>query len=412
MTSSYPALRAQFGSTEYFVTTIPVGELINRIVFADKLDGWENRTIEERFQRKIDMKRVRRDIAPYFANDEKRFSGSLVLAVINDEHMELESLKDVGIGAKIPKLYDDVIGDMGFLIMTGEERLVPLDGQHRAMAFKLAIEGSDEKPKIRPNPNLAKDKVTVILVRFDTEMSRYIFNKINRYAKPTAKADKLITDDDDAVAVITRQMITSGIIPERLVSTGKNALNVSTHEFTTLSTFYDANKLLMDASKTPSLKNPANMSFAERQQRLEELSSEWGRLLSGINLWKNALNNSSKKGDETRRNIRKKYLLGKPIGQLAIIGGYAFTCQRHRDIDRDLLVRRLDQIKWNVRERMWSGVLVHQNGKIMAGKPTAKNASKFIAHLIGAKLTKDEINGLLEQIHGNRSNKTLPEPIQ
>ena len=398
---------------------MPVGELISRVTFPIDLPGWENRSIEERFQRKIDIRRIRRDIAPYFANDENRFSGALVLAVLNSDKMILESLQDIaGVSNNIPKLYNSVIGDMGFLIMSGDEVFVPLDGQHRAKAFKLAIEGykdsSKVAPLIRPNPDLAKDKVAVILVRFDDLMSRYIFNKINRYAKPTTKADKLITDDDNAVAVITRQMISDGVIPERLVNIDTNSLSKTMHEFTTLSTFYDANMYLLSGLRVASIANPEKMSKPERDMRLTEVSAEWKRLISGIGLWKKALKDPSIKGDDIRKKIRKEYLLGKPIGQLSLVGGYAFTCQRHRnEVDRDLLIRRLDKIDWRVRTKMWSGVLIRQNGRIMSGRPTAKNAIKFIAYLIGAELTKLEKDSILGWIYGDRWKKNvLPEPIK
>lgn len=417
MTNSYPALRGKFGKIEYFLTTMPVGELVSRVRFPIDLPDWENRSIEERFQRKIDMRRIKRDIAPYFANDENRFSGSLVLAVLNNDHMTLESLHDVGVGNRIPKLYDDVVKDMGFLIMSGEEVLVPLDGQHRAKAFKLAIEGykdNNSATLIQPNSDLAKDKVAVILVRFDRTMSRYIFNKINRYAKPTTKADKLITDDDNAVAVITRRLISDDIIPERLVNIDTNALNKTAHEFTTLSTFYDANLHLLSSLPIVSIGNPEKMAPSERDMRLTEISSEWKRLISGIDLWNKALKNPTKKGDDTRRKIREEHVLGKPIGQLSLVGGYAFACQRNRrNVNRGALVKKLNQIDWRVRTKMWSGVLVRPNGRIMSGRPAAKNAIKFISHLIGAKLTTMENRGVLEWIYGDKWKiHSLPKPIK
>ena len=120
--------------------------------------------------------------------------------------------------------------------------LVPIDGQRRAKAFKFAMTGTDDNGRpiagIKSNTALAEDQAAVILMRFDPRASRLIFNKINRYAKPTTKSDDLITDDDDAVAVVTRQLLDEdGVLPVRLVRIGGNTLPQNALEFATLATF-------------------------------------------------------------------------------------------------------------------------------------------------------------------------------
>ncbi len=416
MASSYPVLQGKFGTTEYYLTAMPVGELISRVKLPSSLPDWNVKTVEEKFQRKLDLRRIKRDIAPYFANDKQRFSGSLILAVMNDDKMEFESLEKIGASDKIPKLYSNSMINMGFLIFNGRELLIPLDGQHRAKAFELAVRGYDDPNNklepIKSNPDLAKDEVAVILVRFDPTKSRYIFNKINRYAKPTKKADNLIIDDDDAMAVITRQLIGNNIIPERLVNIETNSLSKSASEFTTLATFYDCNMYLLSCSPIPNIGNPQKMDESERGSRLKEISNEWKHLISGIELWAKALKDSSERGDETRRKIRERSLLGRPIGQLAVIGGYAFACNQQRNnMNKDVLIKRLNQINWDMKEKIWLNVLVKPNGRIMSGRPVVRNAMKFIAHLIGANMTKEEKENLLDAIYGSKS-KSLPPPIQ
>ncbi len=78
----------------------------------------------------------------------------------------------------------------------------------------------------------------------------------------------------------------------------------------------------------------------------------------------------------------------------------------------ELLLGRLTHRRRKMK-KMWSGVLVKPNGKIMAGRPTVKNATRFIAHLIGANISKDERNDLLEHIYGSVWRRhTLPDPIR
>lgn len=243
MPTTIPALKGKFGETEYYLTTMRVGEFIRSVSLPKEMPGCDRMSIEDRYQRDINITRVRKDIAPYFAMDEYRFSGSLVLVVIDHENMVFEPLANFG-GRNVPALYQTASGDMGFLTLQGGETLVPLDGQHRAKAFKFAIDGADDNNRpilgMKSNPDLSNDQVSVILVRFETTSARRIFNKINRYAKPTSKADNLITDDDDAMAVITRSLLSeNGVIDSRMVKIGANTLNKKAPEFTTLATFYE-----------------------------------------------------------------------------------------------------------------------------------------------------------------------------
>ena len=166
------------------------------------MDDWTELSVEERYQRDINMNRVKNDIAPYLADDPDRFFGSLIVAIMNPEHIQFEPLGEVAKG--LPGLYKVSAAGMGFLNLSGGEILVPLDGQHRLKAVKFAITGKDDAgndlPDIAPSTSLAQEDVTVILVPYQREKARKIFSKVNRYARPTSKAQNLITDDDDIAA--------------------------------------------------------------------------------------------------------------------------------------------------------------------------------------------------------------------
>ena len=418
MTSCHPALRGKFGQTEYFLTTMAVSDLVDRVKFPVEMPEWEDYSIEERYQRNLNMKRVIDEIAPYFAGDPCRFTGSLVLAVQNDEKMIFEPMSKVaGHLDTLPGLYKGAASEMGFVVMSGQEVLVPLDGQHRAKAFKVAIEGhapnDHDPPTIRPNTDLARDLVAVILVRFEQGKSRYIFNKINRYAKPTVKGDKLITDDDDAVAVITRTLITEGIIPARLVKISGNTLGKGTGEFTTLATFYEANKKLAMSLPVPLSTKPEKMPPSERDVRLGEIRTEWKRLLSGIDAWATATAIHSEDGDPERVRLRDKSLLGRPAGQISMINGYALACIKNRTReDKDDLVAKINRIDWGIRTGPWKGLLVSPSGKIMSSKSATNNAGAVAAHMMGVTLTQKEKDRIRKFQYGNVSEgEALPKPL-
>ena len=235
MPTTIPALQGKFGTNEYWLTTMNVAEFVRAARMPMEMPDWDDLSLEERYQRDIHIGRIRKSIAPYFAKDPHRFSSALVLAVTNPEEIVFEPLSEVSKVKGIPALYKSATRDMGFLTLPGECQLVPLDGQHRAKAFKYAMDGQDDNNKPIPgmpsNHDLGMDTVAVILIPFDTKRSRRIFNKINRYAKPTNKADNLITDDDDAMAVLTRSLVDpgGGGVNPRLVRTGSNTLSKKSH---------------------------------------------------------------------------------------------------------------------------------------------------------------------------------------
>lgn len=421
MATTVPALRGVFGSTEYWLTTMSIGELITKVRLPNELEGWDTLDWEERYQRDINLARVRKTIAPYFATDSNRFSGSLILAVMHSEDMLFEPLSQIGGGGRagLPQLYQSASREMGFLTFQGPEILVPLDGQHRVKAFKFAIDGSDDNnrpiPDMRANQEIARDQVTVILIRWDPQKARYIFNKINQYAKPTTTADNVITDDDDAIKVISRRLSgRDGVIPNQLVRHPGNALNATAREFTTLVTFNECNDAIIKGLGFTG-HGPARRMDKEQQMAVTpQVRAFWVRLLNGIDLWAKALEDPTEGGDQTRREIREQTLLGKPIGQLALIIGYLLMRERCVGTSEDELCDRLNRIDWSVGNPMWHGVLMNPNGRVMWGKGAGVRASEFIAHLGGAKLTADEEARLLEHIHGpqwREQGESLPDPV-
>lgn len=405
MVTMVPALRGKFGETEYFLSSMRVGEFLKFARFPKEISDWEDLSIEERYHKDINLANVRKSVAPYFTTDKYRFSGSLVLAVMDHENMVFEPLTNFGGRSNVPALYQTASEDMGFLTLAGRETLVPLDGQHRAKAFKFAIDGADDNNRpilgLKSNPDLSNDQVSVILVRFEPTRARRIFNKINRYAKPTSKSDNLITDDDDAMAVMTRSLLSeNGVISARMVRIGANTLNKKAPEFTTLSTFYDATIAIVEGLGYAGKGPLSSMEEDQRELAKEDVEPIWEMLLSGIDLWRKALEDISEDGNDARFKIRDETLLGKPIGQLALVRAFMLMRERCEGVPMEELYARLNAIDWDVGNEMWHGVLMNPNGRVMSGKNTVNRATQFIAHLGGASLSDEEIEVLLEQIHG------------
>lgn len=418
MASVLPAMRGKFGTTDYYVVTMPAKELTERLVIPRDIEGWSDLTLEERYQREINYNRVRRQIAPYLMEDEDRFFGALIVSMLNADGVQFEPINDIYKG-KVPGLYETAGSVFGFLTFGGGEVLVPLDGQHRLAALKFAISGKDEKQQpiinFEARADVAEDDCTVMLIVHDEVKSRKIFNKVNRYAKKTTKSENLITADDDVVAVIVRESIlgSENAIPDELVNAKSNTLTVKASEFTTLSTLYESTKYLLE--HTHGKINTEQLPDKVTQRIMtDEAKSFWEKICSDVQLFSDALRNNSENGDDRRREIRKNYLLGKPVAQWALVQAIVRLCAEDSQSGERMSVgeacRRVNLLDWSVAERRWQQVLMNGD-KVVSGKTAVNFASQVIAFWLGEKLDEVEEANLRDRYKSQGGTEELADPI-
>ncbi len=361
MASVLPAMYGVFGSNKYYIVTMPAKELTERLVFPKDVKDWDDLSLEERYQRDINFIRVKRQIVPYLLEDEDRFFGSFIVSMQNADNIAFEPLNDIYKG-NVPQLYKTAGQAFGFLTLQGSEVLVPLDGQHRLASLQFAITGKDEKQQpidnIEANTEIGKDDCTVMLIEHHSQKSRKIFNKVNRYAKKTTKAENLITADDDIIAVIVREHIVGAdrLIPERLVHTSSNTLSPRAHEFTTLSTLYEATKFYLEDIFTKI--NTEHLPSEADQKLMKSHSIEfWEIACSQIKLFNAALHDSSDQGDKNRKEIRKDFLLGKPVAQLSALQAIVRLCKENNTTgERIGLIdscTRINDLNWSNEDPRW-----------------------------------------------------------
>lgn len=396
-----PVIKGTFGSTDYYVARMKAQDVVNRLVIPKDLPDWDDRSIEERFQREVNYNRVKKQIAPYLAHDDDRFFGALIVDIYNPAGFQFEPLGDVA--KNLPGLYKSAADSFGFLHLTGEEVLVPLDGQHRLAALRFAVTGKDEKNKeiagLNPNFDVAGDDVSLILIAHDDDKARKIFNKVNRYAKSTTKAENLVTADDDIVAIATRRDVVDPLINERLVNYRSNTLSKTAPYFTTLSTVYDSNLSILETTFQKKVDTTSLPDKSTQQLYREHLHDTWKGLLQNIELFRLATSDPSEAGDDKRRELREKFLLGKPIAQYALVLAY----QRLRTASRadgssvppEDIYHRLNSLDWRLDSPLWQRVLMNGD-RVATGKAAAKFAGRFIAYLAGEPLQEVELEALKE----------------
>jgi DNA sulfur modification protein DndB len=410
MATSIPCIQGKMGSVEYYLTTMKAGEAVSKIRIAKELPTWDSMSIEERMQREINWKRVENEIARYLADDEDRFFGALLVAIGNSDGMEFEPLADM---PGLPKLYQNAAKSFGLLHLQGGELFFALDGQHRLKGIDTAISGKGHEGEIiedlQPDHSLANDDLSVIFVPYEpAKRSRKIFNKVNKYAKQTSKGDNIVTSEDDTFAIIARWLMGSDgrspVIKQELINWKSNTLTDTSTTFTTISLLYEASKKLLDAHEI----NPHLRPAADKLETFyEEVKGFWTSILKDFKIYRQAVEGQR----ENLPKLRKQYLALKPVAQLAIVE--AFTIASRHGMGLDDFIRALNKIPWQIENDLWLNVLVLPGPKVMTGKTPVYLAARLIAHLVGAKLPKDEHAQLLEDFrkaHGE-TGKSLPKPV-
>ena len=419
MASVLPAMRGKFGTTDYYIVTMPAKELTERLVVPQDIEGWGDLTLEERYQREINYNRVKRQIAPYLVDDDDRFFGAFIVSMLNADDIEFEAVTNIYKG-NVPNLYRAAANAFGFLTLQGSEVLVPLDGQHRLAALGFAITGKDQKqqpiPDFEARADVAEDVCTVILITHDEMKSRKIFNKVNRYAKKTTKAEDLITADDDIIAVIVRETIvgSANAIPDRLVNAKSNTLTAKAKEFTTLSTLYEGTKYLLENThqniNTMSLPNKATQGVM-----LQEAKDFWETVCAKVNLFADALHDPNEPGDDKRIEVRADYLLGRPVAQWALVQAIV-RLRNENDAtgSRMSLIEacnRINQLDWSSSEPRWQQVLMNGD-RVLAGKSAVNFASQIIAYWLGDDLNDEQVAELRKRFKRQGGVGELADPIE
>ncbi len=228
-----PAIRGYIGTTVYYIANLKfkeIAELVNRRN-SDEL--YKSRPLRDALQRSLTDNYLK--IKEYILSHPDHFFNAMVLAVYDGNPLWKEVRYEV----------DDITYEhVGLLELNGQEQIFPIDGQHRLEGIKAALQESDE---------YANDTIPIVLIGHECSTegmtkSRRIFSILNRYAKPVRKGDIIALDEDDIVAIATRELLESYPLfsGNRIkVSNSKSIpLNDKT-SFTTLMTLYDCHDELL-----------------------------------------------------------------------------------------------------------------------------------------------------------------------
>ena len=228
-----PAVRAQMGVWVYYVSTMSFRDVKTYVRAIDD-ELHKSTLLREMIQRSITDNY--KEIVNYLLNQKERLFNSLILAVYDGS--------PTWNAIRIETEDGDFEYDLGLLSLDDEVKIFPVDGQHRVAGIKKAIE---------IDPDLEIEKVPVIFISHSSnelgmQRTRRLFSTLNRYAKPVSLRDIIALDEDDAVAIVSRNIIDNGnVFSDRQILDAKTKAipDNNKYAFTSLITYYECNKELL-----------------------------------------------------------------------------------------------------------------------------------------------------------------------
>lgn len=428
MATPIPAIMAKMGSTPYYVTTMSARDLVATTRPARETDAWTSQSIDERMQREPYMKRVREQIVPYLAEHQDRFFGSIIV-VVPEGGIEFEPL--TAYVKNLPAAYRDDASTMGFLILGSKGDRVILDGQHRWYAVRDVIQSheflGDEQDKV------SVDDLTVIFIENTSpRKTRRIFNKVNRYAKPTSRSDNILTSEDDGYYIVTRRLLDAdeeGPLAEResedaegritkheLVQWRSQTLSKTMRHLTTIGAVADNVKTILDLYGRNDLDRIVSPPDTVLQAAYDEVSPWFIMLLENLDAYREALADPDGMKHARFDPEDRHTLLLRPVGQIALVRGIVRAMKMSRDpkdtgqprLTLQEAIKRINQIDFTgTPNSIWRETIVRASGRMVARNEAYTLAANLLAWLIAAEYhTPNEEHELWQAWNSARGNET------
>ena len=316
-----PAVKGKMGDRMYFVSVMRMQDVVDRVRLARTMYKYgDEEPISSRLQRDLKDKRLQ-EISEYLLKKTGHFFNALVVAVYGTPKWRYFDKVS-------PKVLSDYKDALGFLELSGKEKMYALDGQHRLRGIERAIGN-----KHAANSNVfseSKESIGVVFVAHDSDnnisRSRRLFVDLNKRVEKVSKRDIIYLDEDDAAAIITRRLVEDlkgqFAIKTRVYNAHGNALPETDEAggcFTTIGTFYDClnalfNGILVEKSRLSSVKDNGRISddildVFERETKdffvmMEKHIPEVGEYFAA----------PAGKLQAICRKYRKKHLLFRPMG--------------------------------------------------------------------------------------------------
>ncbi|HEU6437767.1 MAG TPA: DGQHR domain-containing protein [Nitratidesulfovibrio sp.] len=236
------AIKGCFGSLTYFISAMTIQDIAKMVSFVK--DIHKSKRLSSMIQRSIKGERAK-EISSYITKKGGvKFFNSLVLAVYNGTPSWYPATITSTLRTSRNDRDNTEETQSGIISIPSNAKITTIDGQHRLAGIKRAVENNELTEKII---------IPVIFIShsIDTKSeihrrNRTLFTMLNKFSKPVSKFDRIALDEDEAPAIITRQLVENEDSPitEDIISFNKgpnippSSADFKT-KFTTIETLFD-----------------------------------------------------------------------------------------------------------------------------------------------------------------------------
>lgn len=379
-----PALRGSIGDWIYYSCLMPLSEVALRVQYAEEIHP--NKALSELIQRSLEGPRAKH-IAGYLRSTSERFFNSLVLATYggSPDWLEVGNFRSATKSDVLKIVPEGARDVLGFLHLSGSERIFAIDGQHRLAGIKKAIE---------EGVDLAGEQVPVILVGHKKSAAgmrrtRRLFTTLNKTAVPVRKRDIIALDEDDVMAIVARRLVetNSSFHDPKIAVIGSQNIPVSNQvALTTISSLYDILKLLFlfSIGQRTDRALRFNRPSDERLDHFYNVATSYFDALAGTFKPVGDILSSKNPGLITKkyRGSHGGHLLFRPIG-LEIVTRVVIDMARSNDVDIPSAVKLIEKIPVDLAKPPYRNVIWNPERQTIntTGKALARESLNYICGL-------------------------------
>lgn len=202
-----PCLRGILGDWVYYSSIMTAKQVASWVEPAKSIK--EAKSLDEYFQKTL--KDRGKKISKYLLENEHRFFNSIIVGVYDGipDWIEFEIYNKVN---ELGGDADTTEGTMGLLAFDSNIQMFAIDGQHRVEGIKKAFH-LDAGKHNQTQQILKDDRFSVVFIahiddKEGRKRTRRLFSDINNKAKAVPKKDRIIIDEEDVSAIVTRKIYT------------------------------------------------------------------------------------------------------------------------------------------------------------------------------------------------------------